>query len=85
MVAPGTGQGRQCSALAFGDVADTYVSTVLKAGYRYERIDIVFDRYREETIKARPTNKKQRIKSTRPIRRPIEGCDLPLPQDVRTI
>ena len=53
-----SGQARQCSALAFGDLANTYVSTVLKAGYRYERIDIVFDRYQEETIKA--TNKKQR-------------------------
>ena len=57
--------------------------SALKAGYRYERIDIVFDRHQEETIKA--TNKKQRIKSTRPIRRPIEECDLPLPQNVRTI
>ena len=76
-------QARQCSALAFEDLVNTYVSTELKAGYRYERIDIVFYRYQEETIKA--AIKKQCIKSTRPIRRPIEGCDLPLPQNVRTI
>ena|SRR6218665_360017 len=51
-----SGQARQRSELTFGDLANTYVSTVLKAGYRYERIDIVVDRYQEETVKA--ANKK---------------------------
>ena len=33
------------NAVSFGDLADTYVSTVLKVSYNYQRIDVVFDRY----------------------------------------
>ncbi|KAJ8888360.1 hypothetical protein PR048_007850 [Dryococelus australis] len=52
---------------------------VLKVGYRYQWIDVVFDRYREKTIKSAP--RKRRIKSTRPIRRLIEGRDSPMPKN----
>lgn len=43
--------GKPDGAVTFGDLADTCVNTVLKAGAKYHRIDIVFDRYRKETIK----------------------------------
>ena len=37
------------AAVTFGDLADTYLKTV-KAGTDYYRIDVVFDRYRDEII-----------------------------------
>lgn len=43
--------GKPNNAVTFGDLADTYVRAVLKAGSNYQRIDIVFNGYREETIK----------------------------------
>src|SRR6218665_352080 len=78
-----SGQARQRSALTFGDLSNTYVSTVLKAGYRYERIDIVFDRYREETIKA--TNKKNSALNPLGLKDDLlrDARDLPLSQNVR--
>jgi hypothetical protein len=54
------------NAVTFGDMADTYVKAVLKVGTSYQRIDVVFDRYREETIKG--ATRTRRTKSTRPIR-----------------
>ncbi|KAJ8868589.1 hypothetical protein PR048_030127 [Dryococelus australis] len=71
--------GKPDNALTFGNLADMYVMTVLKVGYRYQRIYVVSDRYREETIKS--ATRKRRIKSTRPIRRIIEGRDVPLPKN----
>ena len=49
--------GKPNNAVTFGDLADTYV---LKVGSKYQRIDVVFDRYREETIKG--TTRKRRMK-----------------------
>ena len=43
--------GMPDAAVIFGDLGDTYVKTVLKAGSEYHIIDVVFDRYRDETIK----------------------------------
>ena len=43
--------GKPDAAATFGIMADTYMKTVLKAGSEYHRIDVVFDRYRDETIK----------------------------------
>jgi len=71
--------GKPDDAVTFGDLADTYVKTVLKAGSKYQRIDIVFDRYREETIKG--TIRTWRSKAARPIRRLVEGRDVPLPNN----
>ena len=64
------------AAVTFGDLADTYVKTVLKAGSEYHRIDVVFDRYRDETIKG--TTRTRRSKTARPIRRLVEVRDVPL-------
>ena len=71
--------GKPDAAVTFGDLADTYVKTVLKAGSEYHRIDVVFDRYRDETIKG--TTRTRRSKTARPIRRLVEGRDVPLPNN----
>ena len=71
--------GKPDAAVTCGDLADTYVKTVLKAGYEYHRIDVVFDRYRDETIKG--TTRTRRSKTARPIRRLVEGRDVPLPKN----
>ena len=35
----------------FGEYANVFANTVLKMGEKYQRIDVVFDRYQEESIK----------------------------------
>ena len=71
--------GMPDNAVTFGDLADTYVRAVLKVGTSYQRIDVVFDRYMEETIKG--ATRTRRTKSARPIRRLIESRDVPLPKN----
>ena len=71
--------GKPANAQTFGDLADTYVCKVLKSGANYQWIDIVFDRYREETIKS--TTRTRHTKSARPIRQLVEGRDVPLPKN----
>ena len=71
--------GKPDGAVMFGDLADTYVKTVLKTGERYQSIYIVFDRYRKETIKG--STRTRRSKSTRPIRRVVESRNVPLPKN----
>ena len=44
--------GKPQGAVTFGDLADAFVLRVLQQGAHYERIDVVFDRYRDKTIKA---------------------------------
>ena len=70
--------GKPDNAVTFGDLADTYVRAVLTAGSNYQRVDVVFDRYREETIKG--ATRTRRTKAARPIRRLVEGRDVPLPK-----
>jgi len=55
--------GRPDNAVTFGDLADTYVRAVLRAGYKYQRIDIVFDRYRKDN-QGWYQNTTHKIKST---------------------
>ena len=50
-----------------------------KAGSEYHRIDVAFDRYRDETSKG--TTRTRRSKTARPIRRLVEGRDVPLPKN----
>lgn len=71
--------GKPDHAVTFGDLADTFVKAVLKAGSKYQRIDIVFDRYRQETIKG--ATRTRRTKASQPIRRLVEGRDVPLPKN----
>ena len=73
--------GKPDAAVTFGDLADTYVKTVLKAlaGSKYHIIDVVFDRYRDEPIKG--TTRTRRSKTALPIRRLVEGRNVPLPKN----
>ena len=51
----------------FGEYANVFASTVFKMGAKYQRIDVVFDRYQDESVKAGTwTKRKQRH---RPVRR----------------
>ena len=59
--------GKPGAYSTFGVLADTYMKTVLKAGSEYHRVDVVFDRYRDETIKG--TTRTRRSKTAQPIRR----------------
>ena len=71
--------GKPDADVTFGDLADTYVNTVLKPGYEYHNINVEFDRYRDETIKG--TTRTRRSKTARPIRRLVEGRDVSLPKN----
>ena len=64
--------GKPAEANTFGDLGDVFVKSVLHSGALYGRIDVVFDRYREESIKA-GTRHHRKLRSTRPIRRVIEN------------
>ena len=70
------GKPNDCSS--FGDLADTFVQAVLQMGKRYHRIDVVFDRYRQLSIKA--STRLRQTKTSRPIRRVIESGLVPLPK-----
>ena len=66
--------------IMFGDYANIFDSTVFKMGANYQEIDVVFDRYQDESIKSGTmTKRKQRH---RPVRRKIENNSaVPRPSD----
>ena len=70
--------GKPVDDVTFGDLADTFVTSVLQSGSRYQRVDVVFDRYRDASIKSK--TRIRRTKTARPIRRVIENRDVPLPK-----
>ena len=70
--------GKPHEAKTFGDFADCYVNAVLRKSSKYQRVDVLFDRYRKHSIKA--TTRSRRSKgSARPVCRVIEGREVPLP------
>ena len=80
--APAVALGKPDAAVTFGDLANTYMKTVLKADSEYHIIYVVFDRYKDETIKG--TTRTRRSKTERPIRRLVEVSDVPLPKNWST-
>ena len=72
--------GKPPDVKTFGDYANKFADTVFMMGAKYQRIDVVFDRYQSESIKAGTrTKRKQRH---RPVRRKIENqSSVPLPSD----
>ena len=72
--------GKPPDIITFGDYANIFASTVYTMGANYQRIDVVFDWYQDESIKAGTrTKRKQRH---RPVRRQIENnSSVPLPSD----
>lgn len=73
------GIGKPSGAQTFGDYANVFQTTVLKAGSRYQEIHVVFDRYVEDSIKS--GTRQRRTKTTHPIRRVIENGSVPLPHN----
>ena len=69
--------GRSSGAQTCGDFAESFQAAALQAGSRYQQIHVVFDRYREASIKS--GTRERRTKSTRHIRRVIEDGSVPLP------
>ena len=74
--------GKPNNALNFGNLVDIFVKTVLQAGAKYQRIDILFDIYQQESIKA--GTREWWTKSAKPIRQVIENRELPLPKNWQT-
>ncbi len=71
--------GKPEKAKTFGDFSDVFVSTTLIKGAAYKRVDIVFDRYREKSIKT--STRTRRSRNVRAMRRVIEGPLVPLPSN----
>lgn len=69
--------GKPQGAVTFGDLADTFVKSVLQSAAHFQRVDVTFDRYDSTSIKDQTRQK--RSKETRPIRRVIEDRSVPLP------
>jgi hypothetical protein len=57
--------GKPQGAATFGDLADTFVKSLLAQGHAFKRIDIVFDRYDQLSIKG--GTRKKRSKAAQPI------------------
>ena len=62
----------------FGELADHFINSMLWNGQQCERIDVVFDRYRDISIKENARN--QGTKNQRAFRKLITNRDVPLPQ-----
>lgn len=61
----------------FGDFADEFDSTVFRKGNAYSKIDVLFDRYRDLSIK--PGTRTRRAKGKQSVKRVIENKEVPLP------
>ena len=44
----------------FGQLADVFIKSILESGMMYNRIDVNFDRYRDESIKSSTMKEEQR-------------------------
>ena len=73
--------GKPQGIKTFGDFANIFTETVFKMGAKYhQRIDVVFDRYLDESIKS--GTRVKRKQRHRPVRRKIENdSTVPLPSD----
>ena len=69
--------GKPPKAQTFGDFADVFAAVVFQTGKPYGRIDVMFDRFRETSIKS--AERQRRCKSKKAIRRSVEGRNGPLP------
>ena len=70
--------GKTQLSKTFGDFAKTFSNVIYQYGQHFSRIDIVFDRYLELSIK---DGTRVRRKRKMPIRRVIENKFVPLPHD----
>ena len=71
--------GKPSGITTFGEYADRFVNSVFSMGAKFERIDVTFDRYQQDSIK---TGTRMKCTSgSRPIRRVIENQHVPLPDN----
>ena len=68
--------GRPKNGTTFGDVADEVVKSILHSGRYFHRIEVVGDRYRQNSIKA--TTRSKRSKGLQ-IRKSVDDRNVPLP------
>ena len=72
--------GKPTDIATFGQYGDNFTNTVFRLGANYGRIDVVFDRYQQESIKAGTRTKHNQLHW--PVRRMIENDPLvPLSSD----
>ena len=69
--------GKPPGVSTFGNYADVFMKSVLDMGAEFDRIDLVFDRYDQASIKA--GTRKKRTRGIQPVRRVIESDSVPLP------
>ena len=50
--------GKPSGVTTFGELGDAFLKCVLEAGRLFDRIDVVFDQYRETSIKTGTRNKR---------------------------
>lgn len=51
--------GKPSDTTTFSDYANKFADTVLKMGEKYKRVDVVFDRYHDESIKTGTRRKRK--------------------------
>lgn len=74
--------GKPPNAQSFGQLADVFVTSVFSHfSATCSRVDVVFDRYEEHTIK--DSTRAYRTGKNRPIRRKVDSRDVPLPVNWR--
>ena len=71
--------GKPQTCKTFGDFANACVNRVISVSAAYDKVDIVFDRYRDNSIME--SSCQRRTKTAKRIRRVIESLDVPLPFD----
>ena len=69
--------GKPSGITTFGEYADAFVNSVFAMGKKFERVDVTFDRYQQDSIKT--GTRMKRTRGSRPIRRVIENQNVPLP------
>jgi len=69
--------GKPKAAVNFGDLADTFVHSILQAGSNFGHTDVIFDRYYPASIKS--ATRKKRAHGAIGVRRIVDNRDTPLP------
>ena len=69
--------GKPQTCKTFGDFANAFVNRDISVSAASDRVGVVFDRYRDNSIKA--STRRRRTKTVKPIRHVIESRDVPLP------
>ena len=71
--------GKPAETMTSGDLADVFVQNAIVSSKFYSRIDVTYDRYMDNSIKAGTC--KNQSKKSRPIRKVVDDRAVPLPQN----